>query len=214
VGAKHVSALRVRDVADEARSELTASGATVCRGLVNPSWLSEALVDAISLFRIANTTSGGVSFVSLDLFPAESPIRQLYESDELLAFASAACDRPMYRYADPQGGLNLSIMGPGAKTPWHLDHSDFVISLCLQPAVTGGALCVRSKTIEGVKAGDAVLLAGRRTLHGVTDVGGINLRVAALFAFHRRPHVRSPLLVRLVRYGLSSVTRYQQGSPP
>jgi hypothetical protein len=139
----------------QVKYELGATGAATCPGLVDPAWLSEALVDAMSLSRKVNAAPGGVGFVSLDLFPPESPIRRLYESPELLAFASAVCDRPMHRYADPQGSLNLSVMGPGSKTPWHLDHSDFVISLCLQPAQAGGALRTLAKTFEDVKAGDA-----------------------------------------------------------
>jgi hypothetical protein len=208
-----VNVVRARLVPDEARSELAASGTVICRGLVEPTWLREAAGDAALVAKLANPIIGGAGLVSWDLFPASSLIRALYESAELLDFASAVYDRPMYRYNDPQAGLNLSVMNDGDRVPWHYDGSDFVISLCLQPADAGGGLCTRGKVLR-VGAGDAVLLEGRRKLHGVTTVRGSTPRLAALFAFHRRPVARSPLLVRLARYGLLSLTRYQQGSPP
>ena len=81
----------------------------------------------------------GVGAVAYDLFPDDSPIRQLFEWDELRAFVAAILGLDtIYPYADPLGALNLAVMGDGDELQWHFDQTDFVVSLALQDADEGG----------------------------------------------------------------------------
>ena len=63
-----------------------------------------------------------------DLFPSDSPIRQLFEWEELRAFVAAILGlETIYPYADPLGALNLAVMGEGDELQWHYDQTDFVV---------------------------------------------------------------------------------------
>src|SRR4029077_8439358 len=74
-----------------------------------------------------------------DLFPPDSPIRRVYEWDELLRFVAAILGLDeIHPYADPLGALNLAVMGDGDELQWHFDQTDFVVSLALQDADEGG----------------------------------------------------------------------------
>ena len=77
--------------------------------------------------------------VAYDLFPADSPIRQLYEWDRFTALVAALLDLDVvYPYADPLGALNLAVMVEGDQLQWHFDQTDFVVSLAVQDADAGG----------------------------------------------------------------------------
>jgi len=81
----------------------------------------------------------GVSAVGYDVIPRTSPLRRLYEWEALLGLITAVLDRgPIYRYGDPFGALNLSVMGDGDELQWHFDQTDFVVSLAIQSAESGG----------------------------------------------------------------------------
>ena len=45
--------------------------------------------------------------------------------------------RPLYRYADPIGALNLAVMVDGDELGWHYDQTDFVVSLAVQSSSAG-----------------------------------------------------------------------------
>jgi hypothetical protein len=79
-----------------------------------------------------------VGVVGLDQIPRRCVVRQLYEWDGLLRFLIAVLDRQsVYRYADPMGGLNVTVMRRGDHDSWHFDQTDFVVSM-LQPSERGG----------------------------------------------------------------------------
>ncbi len=74
-----------------------------------------------------------------DVIPRTSPLRRLYEWDALLELITAILDRgPIYRYGDPFGALNLSVMAEDDELQWHFDQTDFVVSLAIQSAEWGG----------------------------------------------------------------------------
>jgi hypothetical protein len=152
--------------------------------------------------------------VAYDLIEPQSPLRQLYESDELTAFIARALDAdPLYRHGDPVGALNLMIYEPGDEIGWHFDNADFVVTLMLQPAEGGGAFeyvpMLRSagdENHEGVTAllaggregvrgmsaarGTLALFRGRRSPHRVTPVAGDRARVIAVLAYTAEPDAR------------------------
>jgi hypothetical protein len=162
--------------------------------------------------------------VGYDRFPADSPLRRVYEWDGLLDFLGAALDRrPLHRYDDDLGALNVAVMYDGDELFWHFDQTDFVVSIALQASEGGGDFeCAgRIRTAEAecydavarVLAGDArtttitmdpgslVLFEGRHSLHRVTPVRGSTPRLVALLAYDTRPGTCSSELLRLVRYG-------------
>jgi hypothetical protein len=132
--------------------------------------------------------------------------------------------RPLHRYADPLGALNLAVMGADDELGWHFDQTDFVVSVALQSADVGGdfesATRVRSVDDErydrvaavlaggrdGVtsipmRPGTLMLFEGRHSMHRVTTIAGPTPRYVALLAYDTRPDTDSSELLKLVRYG-------------
>lgn len=165
--------------------------------------------------------------VAYDLFPADSPLRALYEWDPLLRFVEAVLDRgALHRYADECGALNLAVMGEGDQLQWHFDMTDFVVSLALRDAEEGGDFEVaprlrsaedeRYDAVGAVLAGGGgavpvetldmtpgtlLLFEGRHSLHRVTEVRGPTARWVALLSYDTRPGTRGSDRLRRVRYG-------------
>jgi len=74
--------------------------------------------------------------LAYDHFPTASPLRQLYESDELLEFIRACLGvAKLHRYADPFGALNVSIMRDGDVLDWPFAMTDFVASSAMQASM-------------------------------------------------------------------------------
>ena len=167
----------------------------------------------------------GVGAVAYDLFPDDSPIRRLFEWEELRAFVAAILGlESVYPYADPLGALNLAVMGDGDELQWHFDQTDFVVSLALQDAEEGGDFEVapfvrnaddeRYDDVARVLAGDRepltvlpmtpgtlLVFAGRHSLHRVSPIHGATPRLVALFGYDTQPGTMSSELLKAVRYG-------------
>ena len=168
----------------------------------------------------------GVGAVAYDLFPADSPIRRLYEWDELTRFVAAMLELDaIYPYADPLGALNLAVMGDGEELQWHFDQTDFVVSLALQDAddgrrLRGGAADPHEPTTSTttmsrrVLAGDTstvvtlpmtpgtlLVFAGRNSMHRVSPIRGTTPRLVALLGYDTKPGTMSSELLKAVRYG-------------
>jgi len=173
--------------------------------------------------RFLDKTSVGV--IAYDQFPADSPLRRLYEWDVLMSFVAAALDKErLYRYADPMGALNLAVMGDGERLHWHYDQTDFVTSIALRASEGGGDFeyvpLIRSATdenyprvkrlfdgdIEGVvrvpmHPGTLLLFEGRNSIHRVTPIHGDTTRLVALLAYDTKPGTRSSKILQMARYG-------------
>jgi hypothetical protein len=163
--------------------------------------------------------------IAYDMFPTTSPLRQLYEWNPLMEFIGAVLQRrPLYRYADPLGALNLAVMTAGDELQWHYDQTDFVISLALQAAESGGdfevAPLIRSaadehypevqRVLHGDRAsvvrlpmrpGTLLVFEGRHSIHRVSPIDGTTPRFVALLAYDTKPGITSTELLRLARYG-------------
>ena len=164
--------------------------------------------------------------VAYDLFPRDSALRALYESDVLMEFVRVLLERErLYRYADPFGALNLASMSDGDELHWHYDQTDFVVSIAIQSSVEGGDFevvpLVRSESDERFdlvrevmrgNGGDAVatipmtpgtlmVFEGRRSLHRVSPIRGARPRWVALLAYDTKPGTDSSPLLKRVRYG-------------
>jgi hypothetical protein len=164
--------------------------------------------------------------LAYDLVPPASPARRLYESDDLTMFLGEVLERkPLYRMADPLGGLNLTLMDEGHIQGWHYDSTDFVVSLAVQASDAGGEFeCARTirdandehyDEVARVLAGNAddlvevypmtpgtlMVFMGRYSLHRVAPVHGSRPRIVGLFGYDTAPDTTSSDLLKLVRYG-------------
>ena len=241
---------RAQQVVAEARAGLAATGAAELAGVLTPEGVRALAEDAEALAPRAHRSSGlgtaylempevglppehprrwlgpySVRAVAYDLFPRQSPLRLLYEWDQLADLIAAILGRgPIYRYADPFGALNLAVMAEGDQLQWHFDQADFVVSLAIQSAELGGdfevAPLVRAPdderygaaraVLEGDRArvvtlpmtpGTLLIFEGRHSLHRVSPIKGTRLRHVGLLAYDTKPGTVGSELLRTDRYG-------------
>jgi hypothetical protein len=152
-------------------------------------------------------------------------LRRLYEWDPVLVLIEAVLDRgPIFRYADPFGALNLAVMGEGDQLQWHFDQTDFVVSLAIQSAESGGDFEVvprirsaadecypdvtavldgdrsRVETLP-MRPGTLLVFEGRYSLHRVSPIAGHLWRHVGLLAYDTKPGTMGSDLLRADRYG-------------
>ena len=166
-----------------------------------------------------------VGSVAYDLLPAASPLRRLYEWDNLIEFVRLVLDRPtLYRLADPLGALSINVFKPGGHHAWHFDEAEYTTTIMLQEAEEGGYFeymphlrrpgggeygtirRVLDGDERGVQrlpfaAGTLSIFAGRLSLHRVTEVLGNRLRLVAVLAFNGAPGVTNSDEVRQLFWG-------------
>jgi hypothetical protein len=172
------------------------------------------------------TLDSSVEVVGYHLFPTDSLLRSLYESDELLEFIGRCLGvAGLHRYADPFGALNLAIMRDGDQLGWHFDMTDFVVSIAIQSSELGGefenAARVRSEDepnleaitsvidgtdpslvrVEPMTPGTLMIFDGRWSLHRVDPIIGDQPRYVALLAYDTKPGTDSTDTLKLARYG-------------
>jgi len=235
---------------ERGREQMREQGACELPGFVRPEALPAFVADAQRLAPLAHRSGGlgtvylgfpdetfaaehprqwlgnyGVGAVAYDRFPDDSPIRRLYEWDELRAFVAAILDLDVvYPYADPLGALNLAVMGDGDELQWHFDQTDFVVSLALQDGDIGGDFEVApfirtadderyddvarvlagdrsSLTVQPMIPGTLLVFAGRNSLHRVSPIHGATPRLVGLFGYDTKPGTMSSELLKAVRYG-------------
>ena len=239
-----------RAVVAEAQSQLKATGAAEIPGFVSPAGVAELVRDADALAQRAHPSGGqGTAYlefpdfslpadhprlhfadyrvraVAYDITPYDSPLRRLYEWDPVKTLVEAVLDRgPIYRYADPFGALNLAVMGQGDQLQWHFDQTDFVVSLAIQSAESGGDFEVVPRVrsaedehyddVAAVLAGDRsrvetlsmrpgtlLVFEGRYSLHRVSPISGPRWRHVGLLAYDTEPGTMGSDLLRADRYG-------------
>lgn len=243
-----------RALVDRCREQLARTGASILRGFLRPEALAAALASAEGLAAHAHRSAidNGSPYLELpgdewppghprlmhgptslgatayDRFPADDPIRRLYESDGLMRFLADALGRDrLYRYDDSLGALNLAVMIDGDQLWWHFDQTDFVVSIALRSSSAGGDFeCVpllrapddeRYDDVARVLSGDdgaamripmepgtLMLFEGRHSLHRVTPIEGDVSRLVALLAYDTKPGTCSSELLRAFRYGRTS----------
>jgi hypothetical protein len=171
-----------------------------------------------------------VRAVSYARIPRDSALRALYEWEPLLEFIAALLGLPrIYRYQDAHGALNIAVMVEGDEFGWHVDQTEFVVSLVLQAPEAGGEFLCRPALRLDAEANDAavqavlenrcqeiatvsmhagsfMLFQGRHALHRVTPIQGQVPRLVALLAYDTQPGtVSSPALLK-ARYGVDDHT--------
>jgi hypothetical protein len=172
--------------------------------------------------RRLHTVVGSIAY---DLLPAESPLRRLYNWDNLLEFVRQVLGRPaLYRLADPLGALSINVFRPGGHHSWHFDETEYTTTIMLQEAEQGGHFeylphlrradageydTVR-RVLDGNEhdvqrlpftAGSLSIFAGRVSMHRVTEILGDRLRLVAVLAFNGKPNVTNSDEVRRLFWG-------------
>ena len=115
-------------------------------------------------------------------------------------------------------------MGEGDQLQWHFDQTDFVVSLAIQSAESGGDFEVvpritkrRGRVLRGggrragrrastgqtlaMTPGTLLIFEGRHSLHRVSPIGGDRLRHVGLLAYDTVPGTMGSDLLRADRYG-------------
>ena len=155
--------------------------------------------------------------VTRDMIPAYTDAHRLYVSAAFKRFVALAVgSERVFEYADPLAGLVATVLPPGGSYSWHYDTNEFVLTIVLQPADTGGAfeyhhdlrrpgeenLAGLRRVLDGTappprqidsNPGDLCLFRGRYSLHRVTPVEGVRSRHALVLSYADRPGVIGPL---------------------
>ena len=238
------------DLVATARRMLERDGIVVLPGFVRPAALAAVVAEAEQLVpdghfsRVENTpylalpddafpdghprrrlVRSALTAVAYDRFGPGSTLRALYEWPPLARFVRDVVGLDeIHPYADPLGALNVAAMCDGDELGWHFDQTDFVTSIAVQSAESGGDFEVArglrhsddecyggvTAVLDGDRSavthvvfqpGALMIFAGRYSMHRVTPVAGPIPRYVALLAYDARPGTDSSDLLKLVRYG-------------
>ena len=243
---------RAVELVERAQKQLAEKGYAELEGFVTPAGVAELVADAERLAPLAFKSGGlGTAYLHLpdgshgeghpmewlgpyrvgavpyDVFPYDSPLRRLYESEPVMRLIEAIVGRGrIYPYADPFGALNLAVMEDGDELQWHFDQTDFVVSLAIRSSESGGEFEVsplvrgpedeRFDDVAAVLGGDPssvetvamrpgtlLIFEGRHSLHRVSPIEGDVSRLVGLLAYDTKPGTVGTEFLRLVRYGRS-----------
>ncbi|WP_170379662.1 HalD/BesD family halogenase [Ruegeria atlantica] len=146
-----------------------------------------------------------------DQIPAESGLKQLYQSEILTEFVRRVQMKDqLYRCADEFQALNVVALQPGSGHAWHYDTTECTVTLLLQAAEKGGEFTFipnsRTDSDEDREAvdrlldgdlshaqtfargaGTLTLFRGGYSLHGVTKVEGDRPRITATMTYDEQP---------------------------
>jgi len=166
-------------------------------------------------------------FIPGDLIGADNPLRRIYEYPPFIEYLRRALEvAQLHPIADELGRINLLTYEPGDCNGWHFDTNEFIVSLVLQTAETGGEyhyipglrsdddpnLAAVSRRMqnpdaaEGVrqvdlKAGSLFLFKGKYTLHRVTEIDAARDRIVAIMSYHQSPGHRLSDSSKIAMYG-------------
>ena len=239
-----------RALLNDCRQQLATRGACLLEAFV-PETRMQALVDAADALtgqahRNANCTttpyqqtvsvsddphprkrarSTSTHVIAYDLIPSQNGIRLLYEWDVLLQFiARVLGEAELYRYDDTLAALNIAANFEGDHNGWHFDQCDFVTSLLIREAESGGKFqfvpnlrSAEDENYPGVAqvldgdqssvitlpftAGSLAIFKGRHAMHRVTTAHGQHPRLVALLGYDTKPGVVMDERSRLRRFG-------------
>ena len=76
---------------------------------------------------------------AFDEFGPSSALRTLYSWPGLTQLIAAITGGTCFRLADALGCCSVNVFRPGWENAWHFDEAETTVTLCLQPAESGGA---------------------------------------------------------------------------
>jgi hypothetical protein len=184
--------------------------------------IDDALPDDDVLRRLQRSAKFTAGY---DRIPEGSPLRRVYETDEMTTFVGRALGiDELYRDADAAGALSYAIFERGDELGWHFDRSEFAVTLMLQPSPAGGAYeyvkdlrTVSDENHAGVsqvldgdrsgvvslqnRPGTLSLFRGRYSMHRVTPNESDTPRINAVLAYARTRDHQLNAVTRELFYG-------------
>ena len=163
--------------------------------------------------------------IAYDQIPAETPIRRLYETDDLTRFIAAVLGmEELHRSADTLDAVMIAIFDEGDELGWHFDRSEFAVTVMYQDATGGGHFDyfpgLRSAedpnydTIERIIHGDTenmirlpgaagtlAIFHGRNALHRVSPTTGSRPRLNSVLTYGEKADMKLNELTRGLFYG-------------
>ena len=150
--------------------------------------------------------------------PHFAEMNELYESRAFIDFVGSVLGRELHPSADPHGKYYANVFRPGDGLEWHLDRSEYSVSLILRPASVGGKFQFVSDSrhvVEGwdamppdvirafegetpcsmiveepaLAAGDMYIFRGRDSLHRVSKIVE-GTRINLILTYNTEPGVR------------------------
>ena len=153
-----------------------------------------------------------------DMFAPNTIAHRMYVSPALKRLVADCVDEErVFEFADPLAGLIATVLAHRGVLPWHYDTNDFVVSLMIDDAASGGEFefipNLRQPGDENVHGlaeildshdhpaiqrlsiapGDLQIFRGRYSLHRVTEVGPGRARIVVVFGYAAKPGVIGPL---------------------
>ncbi len=173
------------------------------------------------------------AFVPADNFPADGPLRRIYDFDGFDGFIQACLQQhPFHRYADPLADVIINMADQGNGFPWHYDTNNFTVTISIQNALSGGAFeyvpdlrkgtedfAEVNRVLDGVsdkvctlhlEPGDLQIFKGRYALHRVTPLTGDRPRFVAIFSYVDQPDMVATPERCLQLYGRALPIHYER----
>lgn len=188
---------------------------------------SDQLLDSEHVFNRQIMSSKGL--IADDEIPADSPLREVYDSEEFRTFLCGVLGiEQIFPYADQLSSINVHFAAAGMELGWHFDNSSFAVTMLLQAPTGGGGFeyvpAVRDADmgdmaydrvgaiLDGLeqveqlsfRPGDLVLFRGRNAIHRVTPTVGAKTRMLVVFAYNHEPNVTLSDSALATFYGRSS----------
>jgi hypothetical protein len=163
--------------------------------------------------------------LAYDRVGANSPIRILYESDDMTRFIAAILAKEeLHRSADPLDALQIAFFADGDELGWHFDRSEFSVTVMYREADAGGHFeyfpdmrSADEPNYEGVQGaiesdgagavrittspGTLAVFHGHHALHRVTRVTGSPPRINSVLTYGEQPGMRLNELTQQLFYG-------------
>ncbi len=163
--------------------------------------------------------------IAYDQISGDSPIRRLYESDDLTRFIAAVLGtQVLHRSADPLDALEIAIFEDGEELGWHFDRSEFSVTVMYQQSEYGGRFeyhpGLRSEQDENFRGvgrvlhgdhsgvvglhsapGTLAIFRGHDALHRVTPVSGPRPRINSVLTYGERDDMKLNELTQKLFYG-------------
>ncbi|MEM7196315.1 MAG: hypothetical protein AAF402_15345 [Pseudomonadota bacterium] len=153
-----------------------------------------------------------IRFLARDLIDVNNPAKQLHGWSGMTDFLSRVMQQPTYPSACPLSSCILTTAEEGELQEWHFDGIDYIVTIMLEKAASGGEFeYVRglrksgqaddfdgvSSVFKGerdrvislpIEPGTLTLFKGKYNLHRAAPVGKDSRRIMAILSFEREPN--------------------------
>ena len=153
-----------------------------------------------------------IRFLARDLLSPSNPLLMLHSDPLLCRFISQVMDKEIYPSACPLSSCVVTVAEEGELQDWHFDGADFIVTIMLEQANSGGDFeyvkglrsadgsddfAAISNVFKGdregvivpaIEPGTLTLFKGRFNLHRAAPVDAGSRRVMAVLSFETQPN--------------------------